>query len=79
MICADVLVCVGVFVCAGVLISSAVLISAAILFCCGERPREIRFSSAVNQQDLDSGLLYYIGPSPNCIKYILRGVGSHTS
>jgi hypothetical protein len=57
MICVDVLVWAGVFVCAGVLISSAVLFSAATLFCCGEEPREIRFSSAVNQQDLDGGLL----------------------
>jgi len=57
MICGGVMICAGVLVCAGVLISSAVQSSAAILFCCGEEPREIRFSSAVNQQDLDSGLL----------------------
>ena len=63
MICADVLVWAGVFVCAGVLTSSAVLFSAATLFCCGEEPREIKFSSAVNQQDLDSGLLTILRPT----------------
>ena len=57
LVCADVLVCAGVLVCARVLISIAVLFSAAVLFCCDEEPREIRFSTAVNQQDLDSGLL----------------------
>ena len=63
LICADVLVWAGVFVCAAEEINTPVLFSAAALFCCGEEPREIKFSSVVNQQGLDSGLLTILHPT----------------
>ena len=56
MICDGVLVCANVLVCAGVLACAGVLVSTAVLFSAAD-PREMRFSSAVNQQDLDSELL----------------------